>query len=280
MKNSNLIRVRPISFLISFVLMLFMYSCTSELDNIGYDADNEHIKSVSANGAIVQNYLYNQTGEIIEDNCIIYFSKYIYDENGRLIKVESAHDQSMYSSSSFTERRTEFMTSKNSAVDHYDLYHYDNVGRLSEVEHYFLRGTDFEYISMTTFEYEGGYIVRENLHNSTGQITSYRVYTYDTHGNVTCKKYYYSNHIDSKYELSSETLYKYDNYNNPYRIYNILGSPGIHSNANNIIETNTIRYDDIPGIDKESSSKTTYEYNEKGYPIKEIAENGEFEYHY
>ena len=275
----NLIRLRSIGFFTSFVLTLLMPSCTSEFDDIVYSTDNEHIKSISSNGTIVHRYLYDQTGKIMEENCFSYFQKYIYDKNNRLVKIESAFDRSIHSSS-IIERRTEFMTSKNSAVDNYRLYHYDEMGRLSKIENYFNEtGTKFEYRSKQTFEYEGVNITKKNLHESNGQITQYNVYTYDKDGNISSEKYY-SNLFGSGNELISETLYKYDNYKNPYRTLIMLGSPGLYSNINNIIETSTIRYDDIPGIDKQSSSKTIYEYNKNGYPIKEITEDSEFEYNY
>jgi hypothetical protein len=275
----TLIRLKSISFLTPFVLTLLMYSCTKESESVGYSTDNEYIKSISANETVVHKYLYNQTGKIAEENCLSYFKKYIYSENERLVKVESAFDRSMYSST-ITERRTEFMTSQNSAVDNYSLYHYDEVGRLSKIEHYYNEtGTNFDYRSMQTFEYEGINIAKVNLHEPNGQITQYHVYTYDEHGNVSNNKHY-SNLFGSKDELISEIVYKYDNYKNPYQIFRMLGSPRLYANTNNIIETNTTRYDDVPGIDKQSSSKANYEYNENGYPIKEITENGEFEYNY
>jgi len=253
-----------------------MFSCSSDLDDIVYSTDNENIKSISSNGAIVHRYLYDQSGKLMEENCLLYFQKYIYDNN-RLVKVESAFDRNIYSSF-YTERRTEFMTSRNSDVDSYSLYHYDNEGRLSKTEHYFDEtGSGFEYRSMTTFEYDGVNIVKENSHDPTGQITQYHVYTYDKNGNITCNKHY-SNLFGSKDELLCEIFYKYDNYKNPYR--KASSSPGMYSNANNIIETNTIRYDDVTVIDKQSNSKTTYEYNKNGYPIKEITGNSVFEYHY
>ena len=275
----NLINLKSISSLIPFVLMFLMYSCTKESGYTDYRADNEHIKSVSSKQIIVHKYLYNQTGKIVEENSLSYFKKYIYNENERLVKVESAFDKNMYSST-ITEQRTEFMTSQNSAVDSYSLYHYDEVGKLSKIEHYFNEtGTNFEYRSMETFEYEGININKVNLHQPNGQITQYHVYTYDKQGNVSNNKHY-SKLSGSNDELMSEISYKYDNYKNPYHIFSMLGSPGLHANANNIIETNVIRHHDIPGFDKQSSSKTVYEYNENGYPIKEITQNGEFEYNY
>ena len=272
--------MRTIKFILFFALTLFVNSCTNdEFDDLGYSTNNEHIKSISANGITIQKYLYDKNGKIMEENSSFYFKKYIYDENGRLEKVESAFDKSISSSYYYVPRKTELMTSQNSTAENFSLYNYDK-GKLSKIEHYSnLTEDDFEYRSMQTFEYKGGIIIRENSHDTSGQITQYYVYTYDKNGNVSNEKYY-TNLFGSKDELLSEVFYKYDNYKNPYRIFSITGSPGMYTNANNIIESYSISYHDYAGIDKESRSKTHYKYNHKGYPIKEIIGNNEFDYSY
>lgn len=260
-------------------------NCDSNLEmwsdevNTCYSTYNEHIKSISTNGTIIHKYLYDHSGKIVEENCMYYFKRYLYDKNENLVKVESAFDRSGLSSFVIPERRTEFMTSKNSVIDSYNLYKYDNNGRLLKIESYFNEtGKDLEYRSMQTFEYEGTNITKVNLHEPNGQITQYHVYTYDNYGNVSNEKHY-SNLFGSKDELISEIFYKYDNYKNPYQIFSILGSPGLYCNTNNIIETTTIRHYEVPGFDENSRSKTTYQYKNE-YPVKEITDNSEFEYNY
>src|SRR5215510_1698344 len=121
--------------------------------NPDYSADNEHIKSISTNGNIVHKYLYDHSGKLVEESCMYYFQRYLYDKNENLVKVESAFDRSGLSSSALPVQRTEFMTSQNSAIDNYSLYKYDDDGRLSKIEHYFNEtGKDFECTSMRTFE--------------------------------------------------------------------------------------------------------------------------------
>jgi len=279
----KIICLKSVSLSAFFVFMLLVISCTKEGNvqnaEIEYSTDNEHIKSVSAGGAINHQYLYDRAGKIVEENCLFYFKKYLYDENDRLIKIESAFDETMFSST-FVERRTEFMTSQNSAVNSYNLYKYDNEGLLSKIENYLKEpGKGFEYRSMQTFEYKGSLIVTVNFHDATtGKITQYHVYTYDDNGNVINEKYYSNSVIPN--ELISETSCKYDNYKNPYRIFSILGSPGLFMNVNNIIETNLIRHYEVQGFDKYATSQNTYQYNHNGYPVK-VNENGnEFEYQY
>ena len=54
---------KSVSFLISFTLVVLVFSCTKESSapdtDIVYSTDNEHIKSISANGAVIQKYLYD-----------------------------------------------------------------------------------------------------------------------------------------------------------------------------------------------------------------------------
>ena len=276
---------RSVGFFISFALVVLVFSCTKESsvqnDDIEYSTDNEHIKSVWMNGSIVHQYLYDQTGKIVEENCLSYYKKYLYDENDRLLKLESAFDRSGLSSSMPVEIRTEFMTSKNSTADSYSLCQYDSEGRLSKMDHYFNEtGKNFEYRSMQTFEYEGSNIVKVNLYYvPEGKITQFRVYTYDDQGNVINEKYY-SNIERSESELISETSYKYDNYKNPFQIFSITGSPGFYTNVNNIIETSLIRHYEVPGFDKYSTENRSYEYNSNGYPVKAIFTNSVEEYRY
>ena len=279
-KIINLKSVRLMAF---FVLMTLVFSCTKErVTNVEYYTDNEHIKSISMNDAIVHKYFYDDAGKIVEENCMSFFQKYLYDENDRLVKIESAFDRSGLSSLAPQALRTEFMTSQNSTVDRYSLYEYDNAGRLSKIENYFNEtGNGFEFRSMQTFEYNGLNIIRINWQNNiqAETITSFEIYTYDNIGNVINEKSY-STYECTEPELTSEISYKYDNYLNPFRIFSRLSSPGLYTNVNNIIETSVTRHMDVPGFDKYSTSKTTYQYNEIGYPVKAIYGDSVEEYQY
>lgn len=134
---------------------------------------------------------------------------------------------------------------------------------------------------MISLEYDGDLIVRWNLHNEEGTITKFYTYEYDNNGNVERGKHYSYLFIEgSEPRIISETSYKYDNKKNPFTIFKALGNPGLYTNTNNVIETNSILHEDTPGIDKYSTSKTTYEYNQENYPVKVISENSEYEYRY
>ena len=273
--------------LLSVALIVFASSCTmdDDLQNIHYykqSTNNEYIKSISVQNYIVQKFCYDKTGKIREDNSMYFYHRYSYDKNNRLVKIETAFDELYHLSSSVpVVGESELKTSANSTINSYELFKYDYKGQLSKTEYYHkMTGKKFELRSMNSYEYKGALIVKENLHDPKGKITQYREYTYDNRGNVVKEKYY-SNNETSKPELVSEISYQYDNYKNPFRILSIVGHPGFYTNVNNIIETSSILYLDVPGIDKYSSSKQTYKYNTKGYPVKLITQDGsEEEYEY
>jgi len=56
-----------------------------------------------------------------------------------------------------------------------------------------------------------------------------------------------------------------------------VGHPGLYTNTNNIIESNSVLYENVPGVEKFTTSKATYKYNAKGYPIK-VNNNEEYKY--
>ena len=275
-----------VSFLFSIVVICLASSCNKE--NTGQNSwNNEHIKSISANGELRHRYLYDDAGKIVEENAQIHYKRYIYDENDRLVKVESTFNFSSVLSSFISpgQFNTELMSSKNSEMNNYHLYEYDNEGRLSKIEFYSnmippYPKEEFELRSMRTFEYEDSLIIRVNMADNTGHVNQYYVYAYDTYGNVINEKYY--SNIFSPDELISETSYKYDKYKNPFHIFHMTGYPGLNSNVNNIIETSSISYYDLTatGVDKYHTGKFSYYYNKDGYPVKAFEEGGEFDYLY
>lgn len=69
-------------------------------------------------------------------------------------------------------------------------------------------------------------------------------------------------------KLISESSFKYDDKNNPLRVFAQEARPGIYTNVNNIIETGSISYETVPGIEQNTTSKSIYTYNSNGFPIK------------
>ncbi len=266
-----------------------MTSCTKEefdgVQDIEIYIDGVHyievyaIKSGVYGGKTISRYIYNRIGKIAENERRYSYDRYRYDNDGRLIKKESAWDPSVLFS--LPPYRTELMTSDNSAITNQKIYKYDQDGKLIEIKNYYKKDGDFVYTSMNSLEYNGDLIVKRNLHNKDGTITRFYTYEYDNNGNVEREKYYSCLFTESfEPRIIIENSYKYDNRKNPLIIFEALGIPGLYTNTNNVIETNSILYEAPQGLDKYSTSKTTYEYNLRNYPVKVIRENDEYGYTY
>jgi len=266
---------------ISFILLsaILFSSCAKDpvVDNPG---DNIYtIRSIYGYGKTSSKFIYNSNGKITESQSFYFCNRYIYADNGRLVRTETAADPDLYSS--VAHERSELMTSQNSTLTGYSIFEYKPDGELKSVKNYFRKNELFEYTSMLSFEYDGGNIIKRKLHDSNDVITQFYTYDYDLNNNVIQENYFSCLFIaGTEPELIRETTYKYDGNNNPFKIYKELGQPGLYSNTNNIIETNSTLYVDTPGIEKYSTSKTNYEYNAKGFPVKVIDENSVYEYIY
>ncbi|MFB6343524.1 hypothetical protein ACE1ET_17500 [Saccharicrinis sp. FJH62] len=268
-------------FCLASMILFLMSSCEKDDPEVNHLNDNDFIKSEVSNDNIISNYKYNAIRKIAETEEIYFYNKYLYDNDGRLTSRETAIDPSVLSSSLPTEK-TELMTGENSSISSRQIFKYDENGRLLEIENYFKTEEDkFELRSKQSFEFIDGKIVTRNIHNENGEITQFNVYEYDENWNVKNEKYYsYLSTESTQPKLISEKSFKFDNKKNPFKILNELGSPGLFTNSNNIIETNLIRHEEVPGFEKYSTSTTSYEYNQNDYPIKVITENSEYEYRY
>lgn len=258
--------------LLIIVLALFTSCSNEDISKNG----SYSIKSIFTDGKVTSKFIYNENNEIIEYQSFYFCNKYIYDETGRLIKQEVAFDPDIASST--IHIKNELMTSQNSTFTGNYIFEYNSEGKLVTQKNYFKKNDQFVYTSMNSFEYVGDKIVKSNLHDTLNVITQFYSYEYDSKQNVINEKQY-SLLSDSGTEpkLISEVSFKYDYKNNPFKIFRQLGQIGLYTNTNNVIESNSVLYEDVPGINKFSTSKTSYEYNTQGYPIK-VNNNEEYMY--
>lgn len=245
---------------ITCTLLIVAASCEQDELPESQSADGFRIKSTISNGRLNSVYKYNQQGDIAEWEDLYFYDRYIYDDEERLIRRESAVDP-MTLAAVATEK-TILMTSDNATISSYQTFDYNSEGQLAEVGTYVEKEGVFALRSMRTFEHQGGYIVRENLHDENGEITQFRIYEYDSRGNVQ-KEVYYSLLLTQEPELINEVTFSYDNKRNPFTIFKALGTPGLFTNTNNIME-----------------ASTTYLYNQYNYPVKVVHGNSEVEYKY
>ncbi|PKO95343.1 MAG: hypothetical protein CVU12_10375 [Bacteroidetes bacterium HGW-Bacteroidetes-7] len=252
-------------FSLLIIALAVIGSCDKGLNRVIIKNGDFSIKSVFAGGKTVQKFIYNNSGKIAETQSFYFFNKYSYDNNNRLIKQDVAVDPDIYSSKMHI--KSELMTSQNSTFTNYYIFEYNSAGKLVTQKNYFKKEDKFEYTSKITLEYDGANIVKRNIHDATNSITQFYTYEYDSKGNVIREKYFSFLFITgSEPKLIRETSFKYDDKNNPFKIFQDLGTPGIYTNTNNIVETSSVLHENVPGVDKYSTSTTTYEYNDKGFP--------------
>jgi hypothetical protein len=159
----------------------------------------------------------------------------------------------------------------------YHLYEYDRTGRLSTQLNYIPKDGGDEFRSKRTFEYNNNDRISKILiYDNNNEVTQFMSYTYDSKGNVIEEDYYTYLFITSGTgpKHMSKSIFEYDSFHNPYRVFEKSGNPGIYSNPNNIIKIKTFNYDPSPGIPAVNESTISYEYNYRtGYPTRVI--NGE-----
>jgi hypothetical protein len=156
----------------------------------------------------------------------------------------------------------------------YHLYEYDNNGKLTRQLNFIPKDGEDEFRSKRTFEYnDNNLISKELLYNGDNEVTQFKTYLYDSNGNVIEENYYSYLFIPAGTGPKHlyKTTYHYDSFFNPYKIFEQSGSPGINTNRNNIIKSQTINYDPAPGLPAISELEISYEYNhDTRYPIKVI----------
>lgn len=250
--------------LFSFVLVTFILviSCSKDPESDTPGNTNYAISKIVYEGKTVTQFLYTKTGKLAEYQSFYFCDRYSYDDNDRLVKVESA-------SATGSMSNENLMTSQNSTFTFYSSFEYDKEGLLKCRMNYKKNGGAYEFFSKSNYEYQDGNIYKINTLNAGDTIIIFDIYAYDVNGNVTNEKHYSNIYIDGPgAALQYEFSYKFDNKNNPLRIFKETARPGLYTNANNMIERSSIFYNFPHGTNSYSKSKMTYEYNDKGYPVK------------
>jgi len=255
-------------------IMLIIGSCSKE----GlFSTSNGLLKKIKNDGYIIEEITYNNNNLVSEVNSTLFWRKFYYNNDNKLIKQEVASDPNSLSSLAPSSPIRDFVDPEKTGISMYNIYEYDIYGRLIKQLNYLPKDGVDELRSINTFEYnDNGLISTELLHDGDNVLTQFRTYVYDSNGNVVEEDYYSYLFIPEGTgpKHLSKITYEYDSYLNPYKIFEQLGSPGLYTNLNNIIKRKTINYDPSPGIDAVSISESTYEYNEETkYPTRVI--NGE-----
>jgi hypothetical protein len=254
------------------VAMIFGFSAC--LKDSYQPNSNGQLKKIRNGEYIVEEITYNRNNLVDEVNSTMFYRKFHYDQNLKLIKEEVTISPDSFSSSTLPGLSHEFVDPDKTGISMYSVYEHDTSGRLSNQSNYIPKNGDDEFRSKRTFEYnDRNLISKELLYSSSDEVTQFRTYFYDLNGNVTEEDYYTYLFITSGTGAKhmSKITYEYDSFNNPYKIFERSGNPGINTNTNNIVKTKTINYEPSSGIPAVSETTTSYEYNhETGFPTRVI----------
>jgi hypothetical protein len=238
---------------------------------------NGLLKKIEYNGYIIEEISYNQNNLVDEVNGTSFYRKFHYNQSLKLIKEEVAVSPDLFSSSVIPGSTHEFVDPDKTGISMYHLYEYDSKGRLSEQLNYIPKVGNDEFRSKRIFEYNDNNLISKILlYNSDNEVTQFRTYLYDSNNNVIEEDYYTYLFITSgaSPKHMAKITFEYDSFRNPYKIFEQGGNPGIYSNTNNIIKTQTVHYEPSPGVPAFSETTTSYEYNhDTGFPVRVI--NGE-----
>jgi hypothetical protein len=269
--------VRKITLLIIFSFILFACEKEKEKQLIIENSDIPLIDKVLIGGEIYKVYSYNNANLVTEEKSKFYYTRHNYNDMNQLITSDSYWDISMASSDSrvieAAMNRKEWVSPENTPKSISHELKYNSNGQL--IRKYYIRTGDVN-TDYVEFIYKDDRIVRE-IGFYKNEIRSYTDLLYDDKGNLV-KRLRYDVPDTGIAQLSTTSEYEFDNMPNPYLAFKRLTTPGIYTNANNIIKESTkIHNVAEPFIEETPVIEYSYEYNINGYPIKV---NGLTEYVY
>ena len=249
------------TFFIFCIATLFSCNKDESSTNNG-NSLNVLLKSVVIESKPYYEYTYNPLNQILEEKSKWHYTKYNYDHS---VLISSDHyvDRNIFSSNSYKAdpafERNEWVNSGNTPLYNSTNYFYDNNNRLYKSS---------DQLGYSIYSYNGNNLInRQTLYHNEKE-TGYINFYYDKKGNLATKKHYIILKSGNA-ELQTTTEYEYDNKFNPYKVFKHIAIPGIYTNINNIIrEIYTIEFNPGPSVEKVQIKEYTYEYNEKGYPVK------------
>jgi len=260
------------AFALLFFALLFNISCEKDIAPVVENTGVPLITKELFSDDLYTEFTYNEQNLLKERKSKWFYTLYHYDANNRVTSYDLYEDPGIFSSNWATSQaawnRTDRVNPENTGKSAVASYTYKNLMLESVIILRIPGGAQ----NKSTYEYgEKGRIVTEVFY-SEGEAMGRIEYTYDESGNVSREEQYYGE------ALSSTRLYEYDNKHNPFMVFSHLLSPGVYTNANNIIkETQILANNTDPGIQTIQVTESTYEYNGQGYPV---TKNGNIRYEY
>jgi len=263
--------------LLIFFFSLVFFSCEKDKQLIVENTDIQLISKVLVAGVSYYEYVYNDANLLSEEKSKFHYTKHTYNDKNQLVASDFYVDPAMFSSLGIVVEaamnREEWVNPGNTAKSLTQTFEYNDDGHLARKTYSRSSVTDSEY---SEFSFENDRISRQTMYWQNA-ISFYIDYLYDEKGNLIKESKYYVP-LTGIAELWTTTDYEYDNMHNPFQAFKRLMTPGKFTNPNNITkETYTIHFEVDPWTDKVQITVTSYEYNNRGYPVRV---NGEAEYIY
>jgi hypothetical protein len=260
-----------------FFFSLMFFSCEKDKQLTVENTDIPLLSKVLVAGVSNYEYVYNDANLLSEEKSKFTYTKHSYNDKNLLTTSDFYVDPAMFSSDiqviEASMNRKEWVNPDNTAKSLTQTFKYNGNGQLARKTYTRPSVTDSEY---SEFSFENDRISRQTIYWQN-VMSFYIDYVYDEKGNLIKESKY---HVPSTgiAELWTTTEYEYDSMHNPFQAFKRLMTPSKFTNPNNITkETYTIYFEVDQWTQKVSTITNTYEYNEKGYPIKV---NGEAEYVY
>jgi hypothetical protein len=226
----------------------------------------------------VYEYAFNDSNLVSQEKSKYDFNIYHYNDKGQIITTEYYGNDDVLSSdqqvSESAINSAVWVTPQNGKEGGIITYEYFDNGQLSKTIYSRPQSTSNEY---SNFIYDANNRISRQTMYWEDTATGYIDYSYDSKGNLV-KETLYNIPSEGATELITTTQYEFDDYQNPFKSLNLLMTPGIFTNQNNIIkETYTIHLAPAEGSDNVQVTLNTYEYNTLGYPV---TKNGNVSYIY
>jgi len=252
------------NWIVVILLILNLLSCEKLRDEGSGNKENQGIPLISEEdygtaGSWKYSYNQNNLPEVIRRKWS--YQVFFYEKDNRLTGYDIYEDPGIYSSdwskAQAAMNRKEWVSPLNTKKSLQTTFAYEE-GKIliAKTTPYQINASHEIY---TYIDYD----LNDRIIKQTYE-SGFTTFSYDNAGNLIKREQYYL--VNGQYVLIVKHDYEFDDNPNPFIVFNKIPQPGKYSNKNNIIrETVTFYENGIAGDIQ--VNETSYEYNEKGYPI-------------
>jgi hypothetical protein len=251
------------SALFSIIIVLCFSACKKENNPEPLYYGDTLISQINYGKTAVQGITYNSNYLVYESMEPFKYSKYSYDDQNRLKRIDIAYTLDGSFSCSLNPNLSLESDPRKAKIGQYAEFEYDATQRLIKKSYFIITDAGPKPSLYYTYEYENNKIIKSGCYNSQGLLTSYNSYKYDIAGNIILNELYM---VTNYTRLYQSTSYEYDNKNNPYLIFMNDGEPGKYTNKNNIVKETDIYYNGT--TETRETIQNSYVYNDLDYPVK------------